>query len=47
MVPLYREASALLGRFTRWEIAHVPREQNRKPTSSPTAPWTRRPPGGF
>ena len=30
MVPLYREACALLGRFSRWEIAHVPREQNKE-----------------
>ena len=30
MVPLYREASELLGRFTRWHIAHVPRAQNKE-----------------
>jgi ribonuclease HI len=30
MVPLFREASALLGRFTRWTMTHVPREQNKE-----------------
>jgi ribonuclease HI len=30
MVPLHREASALLGRFTRWTIDHVPRAQNKE-----------------
>jgi ribonuclease HI len=30
MVPLHREACVLLGRFTRWTIGHVPREQNRE-----------------
>jgi ribonuclease HI len=28
--PLYREASALLGRFTRWSVTHVRREQNKE-----------------
>jgi ribonuclease HI len=30
LLPLYREACALLGRFTRWTIAHVPRAQNKE-----------------
>jgi ribonuclease HI len=29
MVPLHREARALLGRFEEAQLAHVPREQNR------------------
>jgi len=28
--PLYREAQALIARFTRARLAHVPREQNRE-----------------
>lgn len=28
--PLFREASALLGRFERSRVAHVPRERNRE-----------------
>ena len=30
LLPLYREACTLLGRFTRWTIAHVPRAQNKE-----------------
>jgi ribonuclease HI len=30
MLPLHREATALLGRFERAEVVHVPREQNRE-----------------
>ena len=30
MVPLHREARALLGRFEEAQLAHVPREQNRE-----------------
>jgi ribonuclease HI len=30
MVPLHREASALLRRFEQAEVRHVPREQNRR-----------------
>jgi ribonuclease HI len=30
MAELHREASALLGRFTRWTISHVPRAQNKE-----------------
>ena len=30
LLPLYREACALLGRFTRWTVTHVPREQNKE-----------------
>jgi len=30
LLPLYREASALLARFERSRVSHVPREQNRE-----------------
>jgi ribonuclease HI len=30
LLPLHREARALLGRFERARVAHVPREQNRE-----------------
>ncbi len=30
MVPLHREARALLGQFEEAQLAHVPREQNRE-----------------
>jgi len=30
MLPLYREALSLLGRFERARVSHVPREQNRE-----------------
>jgi ribonuclease HI len=30
MVPLHRQAMDLLGRFARWSVTHVPREQNKE-----------------
>jgi ribonuclease HI len=28
--PLYRQAKEMLGRFSRWQVIHVPRERNRR-----------------
>jgi hypothetical protein len=30
LAPLFRRARELLGGFDRWDIAHVPREQNTR-----------------